>query len=135
MLRELLAALDAMPEKRLIARELHADGDFCALGVVGAARGIDMEKLDPEDWEAVAEAFGIAPCMVREIVFENDESIDEFDWIDVELVGPVRPHHPDFGRNIRTVRVPAQRAEERRWRHMREWVASQIARTEQTPDE
>lgn len=43
-LRELLSVLDVMPEKRLISDELvdHA-GEFCALGVVGCARGMDLK--------------------------------------------------------------------------------------------
>ena len=74
-LRELAAAMDAMPEKALIAHELKdADGDFCTLGVIGAARGIDMTKIDPEDRDSVSAAFGISPAMAAEIVFENDEA-------------------------------------------------------------
>lgn len=72
-LRELLAALDAMPNKRLIAEQLVADGEYCALGVLGAARGISIEELNPEDYDQIAEAFNIAPVMVREIEYLNDE--------------------------------------------------------------
>ena len=73
-LKEMLAALDAMPEKRLIAAELEtAEGAVCAIGSVGKARGVDMAKLDPEDAEGVAATFGIAPSMAREIVYVNDE--------------------------------------------------------------
>ena len=73
-LKDMLAALDAMPEKRLIAHELEtSEGAVCALGSVGKVRGVDMTKLDPEDAESVAATFGIAPSMAREIVYENDE--------------------------------------------------------------
>jgi hypothetical protein len=73
-LKEMLAALDAMPEKRLIAHDLEtSDGAVCAIGSVGKARGVDMSKLDPEDADTVAGTFGIAPSMAREIVYENDE--------------------------------------------------------------
>lgn len=73
-LRELLAALDAMPDKRLIAYDLKDEtGAVCALGCIGAARGMELEKLDPEDYETLAPAFGIAEPLVREIEFENDE--------------------------------------------------------------
>ena len=73
-LRELLAELDAMPEKALAAESLvTADGEFCTLGVLGAHRGIELKSIDPEDWDAVAKAFGLATAMVREIVYENDE--------------------------------------------------------------
>ena len=71
-LRELAAAMDAMPVKALAAESLvTADGEFCTLGVLGQARGIDMAPIDPEDWDAVAKAFNLAPAMVREIVYRT----------------------------------------------------------------
>jgi hypothetical protein len=73
-LREMLAALDRLGgNRRLIAHDLEAHGAVCAIGAVGAARGLDMSKLDPEDRVSVAYAFGIAPALVAEIVYENDE--------------------------------------------------------------
>lgn len=72
-LKELIAALDAMPEKKLIAHELEANGEFCALGAVGKCRGMDMNKIDPDDAPSVAKSFGIAAALAREIVFMNDE--------------------------------------------------------------
>ena len=73
LLRELLDALDAMPEKRLIAHLLESDGEVCALGALGRKRGLDMGKLDPEDAEQCANEFGIAPSLLREIVYMNDD--------------------------------------------------------------
>lgn len=73
-LREMLAALDALPEKKLIANELETGGDVCALGAVGIARKLDMSALDPEDTHTVADAFGIAHPLAAEIVYENDEA-------------------------------------------------------------
>ncbi len=70
---ELRDALDAMPEKRLVADTLEADGQFCTLGVLGAKRGVDMSTIDAHCGEAVSEAFEIAPAMAAEVVFENDE--------------------------------------------------------------
>lgn len=72
-LREMLRALDALPEKRLIADELVHDGEVCAIGSVGRARGIDMTQLDPECPEQLAAAFGIARQLVQEIEFINDD--------------------------------------------------------------
>lgn len=72
-LREMLAAMDAMPEKKLIAQELELAGQVCAIGSVGLARGIDMNKIDPEDSSSVAKVFGISEALAREIVWENDE--------------------------------------------------------------
>jgi hypothetical protein len=100
-LREMLGALDAMPEKRLIAEELQdGDGAVCAIGSVGAKRGVDMSKLDPEDPDGIAKAFDIAPTLVREIEFQNDD---------------------DF-RYSREAETPEQR-----WTRVREWVVEQLA--------
>lgn len=72
-LRELIISLDAMPQKRLIAHELAKDGEVCAIGSVGLARGIVMDRLDPEEPEAVGKVFGIPTILAQEIVYENDE--------------------------------------------------------------
>jgi hypothetical protein len=102
-LKEMLAALDALPEPQLIARELDdGEGAVCALGAVGKARGLDMSALDPDDAETVAFRFGIPDALTREIVFENDES----------------------GR----FEMP-----EARFARMRAWVASQIRDPGSTP--
>lgn len=84
--KEMLAALDALPVKRLVKDELQAPdlitcshwGMFetqsvCAIGAVGRARGVDMNKIDPDDPPQVAGAFGIAQAMAQEIVYINDE--------------------------------------------------------------
>jgi hypothetical protein len=74
MLKDLLSALDAMPNKRLIARELiDSQGEVCALGCLGKAKGIDIIGVDVDDAEQVANLFGIAHQLAREIVYENDE--------------------------------------------------------------
>ena len=78
LLRDLIAALDAMPDKRLITGDLEEGGDVCALGSVGKFRGVEMSGLDPGEPEEVAAAFKIAPALAREVVYMNDE------WYDVE---------------------------------------------------
>lgn len=73
-LRELLTALDAMPEKELIADELvREDGACCAIGVVCKARNLDVRDIDYHDPEAVGRAVNIARSMAAEIEYENDE--------------------------------------------------------------
>lgn len=74
LLREMLMALDAMPAKRLISRDLANEGEVCALGAVAAARGLDVSAVDPEDRDTVAGVFNIAPALAAEIVYENDET-------------------------------------------------------------
>lgn len=72
-LKDLLAVLDAMPEKRLIAGDLVRDGEVCAIAALGRARGIDMESIHPEDYNKIGEIFNIAAPLVREIEYLNDE--------------------------------------------------------------
>lgn len=99
LLRELAAAMDAMPEKELIAGELEAEGAHCALGVLGAKRGIDMSSVDPDEAEAVAKTFKTSVALAREIVWINDEA------------GPWREEE-----------TPAQR-----WSRVRKWIAEVLA--------
>ncbi len=74
-LREMLEALDALPEKRLIADNLiDSGGGVCAIGSVGLRRGVDMSTLDPQDQETIAHKFGIARQLAAEIAYENDEA-------------------------------------------------------------
>ena len=98
MLRDLLAALDAMPEKVLVPDSLvDAEGDFCTLGALGHARGIELSNLDPEDPDAVAAAFGIAPAMVREIVYMNDEFDDAWAVKNILAPTPQADQAPEAG--------------------------------------
>lgn len=107
-LRELAAAMDAMPVKRLVTEELQADGEFCTLGVVGNARGMDMHVIDPDDAETVAHKFGLASAMVREIVWENDE-------------------HPGvYGLREDGTQGWRRETPEERWSRMRAWVNSNL---------
>lgn len=105
-LREALAALDALPEKRLIANDLiTSDGDddlaghanVCLLGAVGLQRRLDMRNIDPEDREKVAGVFGIPYSLACEIVYENDEAAFHTEtpeqryarmrrWIELQLI-------------------------------------------------
>ena len=96
--KDLLAAMDEMPVKELIAEDLEVPetGEVCALGCLGKKRGVDLAALDPQEPDAVAKVFDIAPCLAQEIVYENDE-----------------------GTSI--LETPAER-----WTRMRKWVEAQI---------
>jgi hypothetical protein len=74
LLREAIAALDALPAPRLTRAELEANGEVCFLGAVGRTRGIDMTTLNPEDLASVTAAFDISGALAREIFWENDET-------------------------------------------------------------
>lgn len=124
LLRELLAALDAMPEKRLVAGELEADGQFCALGVVGQARGLNLAAIDTYDVESLGPKFNIAEQLAREIMWVNDDHVSEYDWVQVEICGPIRPCE----RRQTSVRVSDEHAGFKRWFAVREWVEKHIAK-------
>lgn len=72
-MREMLVALDALPVKRLVKNNLEENGEVCALGAVGKARGLDMNEIDPEDCESVANEFDMSRAMACEIMYENDD--------------------------------------------------------------
>ena len=95
-LRELAAAMDAMPEKVLIANELiDVEGDCCTIGVVCKARGIDVSAIDIECPSSVGKAVGISHQLAAEIEYLNDYWQDETPaarwqrmrrWVDQHIV-------------------------------------------------
>lgn len=106
-LRELAAALDAMPVKELVVEETVSDDDrVCTIGAVAIARGLDVSDLDESDQEEVGKRFGIARAMAAEIAYENDEC------------GQYR-----YEGSKRIEETPAER-----WTRMRKWVADSILR-------
>jgi hypothetical protein len=73
-LQEMRAAMDALPERKLVRDALEADGAVCAIGSVGQARGIDMSKVDPDDYDSIAGMFGISTPLAQEIMWMNDDA-------------------------------------------------------------
>lgn len=104
-LREALAALDAMPEKRLTTDSLHEpeSGQFCTLGAVGAVRGMDLKPLEYSERDGIAQSFGIAEALAAEVMYENDEGACTSRCID--------------GRWSYAPETP-----EERWTRMRAWI-------------
>ena len=73
-LREMAAALDAMPVKELVTDLIvDADKSVCAIGAVALSRGLDVSDLDADDSSQVAARFGISRALACEIEYENDE--------------------------------------------------------------
>jgi len=134
LLRELVAALDAMEDKRLYPGSFATpEGEFCTLGVLGAKRGVKMDDLgDEEDCEPaqVGQRFGIAPAMAAEIMYLNDEyAVDVWKWVDVVICGPMPPYHfAPYGhkKHERSVRVPNENHPRERWERMRAWAVANL---------
>lgn len=131
LLKQLVDALDEMPDKRLYPGSFAtAEGEFCALGALAAARGIKTDDLgDEEDCDPreVGDRFDIARALAAEIMFMNDEAISCIRAVTVEICGPMRPHWPDRGRHGRTVIVPDPEHPQKRWRAMRAWAERHLA--------
>lgn len=151
LLRDLVAALDAMEDKRLAAGVFEReDGCACALAVVGRGRGLDVVGLDPERPEDISRVFDVASALVQEVMYINDE-------VATSPTDPVFEggyHEGPAGDRVwgaSFMAVPAQerlnyrwvphaqrlptdaeveRRERDRWKHVRTWAAENI-RTEE----
>jgi hypothetical protein len=96
-----VAALDAMPAKRLVAGEIETtDGEVCALGSLARVRGLALERDDAHYHNILGDKFDIASQLAQEVMFENDEG------------GPYGGETP-----------------ERRWERVRKWAGEQIKAT------
>ena len=73
-LRELEAALVAMPVKRLLYGVLCMDdGEVCAIGAYARHKGLDLSRFDPEaETDAVGVEAGMPRLIAWEVVMEND---------------------------------------------------------------
>lgn len=107
-LRDLIAALDVMPEKKLAAEvfvEAASTGGCCAMGAVALARGLSREQLahvDEYDRNVVGNVLDIAPALAAEIAYENDE-----------------------GNGYRA------ETDEQRWQRMRKWAEANLVNQHQ----
>jgi hypothetical protein len=109
-LREMAAALDAMPVKELVAEDIVRDSEHvCAMGAVALARKLDVSEIDESDPETVAATFGIARVLACEIAYENDE---------------YRPLH-QRSEDGSWKRPPDETTSER-WQRMRRWVDANL---------
>lgn len=113
--RSLVEALDALPEKSLVANSLETnEGAVCAFGALARHKGVDVKALnigseysdddrEDSDWDKLAGAFNITQQLTREVMYTNDEV-----WTGAS--------EADTG----TVR----------WQKVRAWAARQIVPTE-----
>lgn len=120
LLRELAEALDAMPVRELVAAEFEAHGQFCALGVVGAKRGIQTAHLIDAEREDVAKMFGVAEALAAEIMDVNDNGGNRWGLYHAGIKTTQEMDEAD------------RRDRAKRWTDVRQWVAQNIAK-EPTP--
>lgn len=84
-LRDLVAALEAMPERRLVhgfvpdrkpeepEYALEHEEGCCGLGALARFRNLDTSQIDATDRQALGKAFGIAESLAAEAMFVNDD--------------------------------------------------------------
>lgn len=135
-LREMEAALLALPKKELCAYNFAKEGRVCALGAVAVRREIEdgwafdtamkileakSEQLGDEndEWSDIAsEKFDIARAMAQEIQEQNDSGRGS--WC-----GPNGQNYVDHSKGEEMFDLPPELPEER-WDRMLRWVRSKI---------
>lgn len=131
LLREMLAALDAMPEKRLVPFELEVSAD--------------ADAKHAADWSRIT---GMDPSEYLTHALRRDERVKEGDVCALGALGKMRgldmsnldPEDPDTVASAFDIASPLAReivymndevsshneTPEQRWTRMRKWVASQL---------
>lgn len=100
-LRDIIDALDALPEKKLAAGNLVSADGCCAMGAVAIHKGIDVSGIDPYERDQVASLFDISEALAAEIADLNDDE----QWC--------RPERQSDAAN-------------KRWHRMRNWAESNL---------
>lgn len=140
-LRELEAALLAMPEKELYSGLfVGTTGAVCALGAVAVARkeatGLSRDEalaacadVDPEDSEEEGEALGFPRLVAEAIVWENDEANTTV-W--EVACGPAYPRGGCYAYKGGIAHIRDMTPRER-YDAMLAWVRARITSPEQEP--
>lgn len=121
-LRELEAALVAMPRKRLIQGSLeNEDGDVCAIACYAKHKGVDVSRFDPEDEsDEVGIAAGMPRLVAWQVVAYNDVHCDDV-WTVAD--GPERPGYGIYKGGIAHIRPMTP---EERYEKVLAWVRKRI---------
>jgi hypothetical protein len=102
-LRELRAALLALPEKRLVRGVLvDGEGCVCAVGAYAKYKGLDLHTFDPEDHsDEVGIVAGMPKLVAWKVVEMNDFDFDHLtperryvkmlDWVESQITGALPP--------------------------------------------
>lgn len=121
-LKELEAALLALPEKRLIKDALTDDqGGVCAIACYAQHKGIDLSTFDPEDEsDQVGIAAGMPRLVAWQVVALNDITLDTV-WEVAD--GPIQRGHGVYHGGIPLVR---DMTPEERYEHVLTWVRERV---------
>jgi hypothetical protein len=138
-LRELLAAMEALPEKRLIEGAIAKDGAVCSLGALALKRRVDAgedrqavldelasKNVDPESddfdgdyiWDWAVAALEAPSLIAWEIPSENDDGGQKY------VATKPQPWTGPGG--TKYVAVYEEITAEDRYRRMVRWIRSQI---------
>ena len=121
-LRDLEAALLALPEKRLIRDRLEHDGEVCAVGAYARHKGLDLSKFDPEDEsDAVGVEAGMPRLVAWKIIALNDVTLDTV-WEVAD--GPLNRWDAHYKGGLAVVR---DMTPEERYEKVLAWVRAQLA--------
>lgn len=125
-LRELEAALLALPNKRLVSGALSTDdGDVCAIGAYAKHKGVNLADYDPEhESDEVGVDAGMPRLVAWQVVALNDITLDTV-W---EVAhGPVRLGHGQYKAGIPYVR---DMTPEERYEKVLAWTRKQLGKGE-----
>lgn len=123
-LKEIVTALDNLPEKSLIAGDFQSkiSGEFCTLGAVAKQRGINLSKIDPDDRMRIASTFEITESLAAEIMYMNDEYGCNYFWKTAEICGPMKR----WESHTVQYKVINENVKYDRWKNMRKWAQEHI---------
>jgi hypothetical protein len=129
LLKELVEALDAMPVKELIPNSfMEKSGRVCALGAVAKKRSLDTSDLMRNEEDCIraltAERFAVKEMLTNEIMFMNDEVVENFvtTWVDIE--GPMR----HWEQKSKRADVSKSNHKSERFDLIRKWAMEKIKR-------
>lgn len=125
-LRELEAALVALPSKRLVAHKLVEQGDVCAIGALALHKGATeehLETLDDEYMEGVGEEYGLPHLVAWKVVEKNDIDLESYSVLapGPNQYGFYHGYQPGYRLTIKVT-------PEKRYEYMLTWVRALLAK-------
>jgi hypothetical protein len=138
VLRELIAALLALPERRLVADVIQKPetGEVCAIGALAKYRGIDPGEFEDSDDGTIelGEKLGLGFMLSWQIGAENDlhcprlklQSKHVMLDVPVEVSSWYGDGRPSYQEVVSVSDYLRGYSPEERWQHIYNWAASKI---------